>query len=243
MSTPRKPLLSQVVVITGATSCIGLATARMAARHGALLVLAASNAPTLDRLASDIRHAGGEVMTFPVDVSAEDEVAALGRAAMQRYGRVDTWINAGMAMDDGDDVKPAPVAARIFKSHYWGAKHGADIARSLMQGGGTIINLDSPGSARHGVKGCTDALRADIEAAGAPVSVTLIHAMLHAPHLVAEAILQAAQSAQRDVIVDGAMPAPAPRTSLLEKCLELLRTRRPLTPHLPAAGGIPRLFR
>lgn len=236
MSSARKPLVSQVVVITGATSCIGLATARMAARHGAQLLLAASNATTLARLASELRQDGGKVTAFPIDVAIEGDVAALGRLAMQRYGRVDTWINAGMAMDDGDDAKPAPVASRLFKAHYWGAAHGSHVARTLMRDGGTIINLDSPASARHGVKGCTDALRAAIETDGVPVSVTLIHAartsrndMHDAPHLVAEAILHAAQYAQRDVIVGNAAATPAPRARLaprlLEKCVDFIGLR------------------
>lgn len=253
MPSPRKPLVSQVIVITGATSCIGLATARMAARHGAQLLLAASNAGTLVRLARELQQAGGKVEALPVDVATTDEVAALGRLAMQRFGRVDTWVNAGMAMDDGDEDKPAPVAARLFKAHYWGAAHGSSVARGLMQHGGTIINLDSPASARHGVKGCTDALRAAVETDGVPVSVTLIHAartgrndMHEAPHLVAAAILHAAQYAQRDVVVGSATPAPASRARLaprlLEKCMDFFRMRQLHTRHFPPAAGSPRPF-
>ena len=163
MPRQRNPLSSQVLVITGATSCIGLATARMAARHGAKLVLAASNATTLDRLASEIRQAGGDVVSFPVDVAIKEQVMALGRMAMQRFGRIDTWINAGMAMDSRNEPEPAPVAARLFKAHYWGAAYGASVALDLMkQAGGTIINLDSEASARYGVKGYTDVLRTEI---------------------------------------------------------------------------------
>lgn len=219
MSHPLSSLASQVIVITGATSRIGLTTARMAARQGATLVLGASNATTLERLASEIRQAGGAVLAVPVDVGSMEQVAALGRTAMRTYGRVDTWVNAGMAMDDPDEVNPAPVAARLFKSHYWGANHGASVAHALMQhDGGAIINLDSDGSTRHGVKGFTDALRADIETDGAPISVTLVHAagagMHDAPRQIAEAILNAAQHAQRDVVVDGAPRVRTPAPSM-----------------------------
>ena len=255
MSSQRNPLSTQVVVITGVTSCIGLATARMAARQGATLVIAASNVTTLDRLASDIRQAGGEVVAFPVDVAVKEQVVALGRMAMQRFGRIDTWINAGMAMDDRHDLKPAPVAERLFKAHYWGAAYGASVALDLMKhAGGTIINLDSEASARHGVKGYTDVLRAEIETEGVPVSMTLIHAAStgrndmrndkgNAAQLVAEAILHAAQHMQRDMLVSRAQPVPAPRTSfaprLLEKCMDFLGLR-----HLSSsqAGGTPRPF-
>ena len=238
MSCPLKCLASQVIVITGATSCIGLTTARMASRQGATLVLAAGNATTLDRLASEIRQAGGKVVAVPVDVAALDQVTDLGRTAMQHFGRIDTWINAGMAMDDLDEVTPAPVAARLFTAHYWGARHGARVARSLMeQDGGAIINLDSDASARHGVKGVTDTLRAAIDTDGAPVSVTLVHAagrnnMCNAPRQVAQAILQAAEHAQRDIVVDGAALTPArgaihvaPR--LLDKIMALIAPHQP----------------
>lgn len=219
MSRHRKSLASQVIVITGATSCIGLNTARMASRQGATLILAASNATTLARLASELRQAGGEVLAVPVDVACAAQVAAFGRMALQRFGRIDTWINAGMAMDDQVDAKPAPVAARLFTAHYCGASHGAQAARDVMaQDGGVIINVDSDACVRHGVKGWTDTLRAGIEADGLPLAVTLVHAagrndMHNAPRLVAEAILQAARQgaseAPRDMVVGSARPAPA----------------------------------
>ena len=246
MSTQRTHLSKQVMVITGATSRIGLITARMAARQGATLVLAASNVTLLDRLASEIRQAGGEVMAFPVDVASHDQMATMGRAAVQRFGRIDTWINAGMALDDPADAKPATVAARLFKSHYWGAAHGAAVALALMQqDGGAIINLDSDASAKHGVTSLTDSLRAN---AGA-VAVTLIHAagadIYNAPHRIAEAILQAALHAQYDVVVGSIPIAPARKASLAPRLLKqcLAFTRRQLRmPGLSPAGGSPRPF-
>jgi NAD(P)-dependent dehydrogenase (short-subunit alcohol dehydrogenase family) len=233
-----KSLSSQVIVVTGATSCIGLSTARMLAKRGAALVLAASNSTSLDRLASELRQAGGKVLAVPVDVASLNQVTALGRTAIAHFGRIDTWVNAGMAMDDLDEVKPPPVAARLFTAHYCGADHGARVAKALMaQDGGTIINLDSDACARHGVKGLTDTLRAGIEAEGLPIAVTLVHAlgrndMHNAPRLVAEAILHAAQYAERDVVVSSAARAPARNASkaepsLLERCMELFALRQP----------------
>lgn len=252
MSHALKPLADQVIVITGATTCIGLTTARMASRQGATLVIAANHATTLDRLAGDIRHAGGDVLAMAVDVSSADQVAALGRAALQRFGRIDTWINAGMALDDRDEIKPAPVATRLFNTHYWGAKHGARAALALMRhDGGAIINLDSDGSARHGVKGVTDSLRADVEAGGWALSVTLVHAAalgrhdLHnTPHRVAEAILHAAQHRERDVIAGGAAPLAPPAARFAPHLLEKMTawfTSRP--PAGAATRPFPTLFR
>lgn len=246
MSRQLKHLAMQVIVITGATSRIGLATARMASRQGATLVLAASNATTLERLATEIRQAGGNVLAVPVDSGAQEQVAALGQAALQQFGRIDTWINAGMAWGDIDEVKPTPVAVRLFKSHYLGATYGASVAAELMrQEGGAIINLDSDASARHGVKGWTDVLRADLESASAPISVTLVHAASavstvniethHAPRWVAEAILHAAQYPQRDVVAgsgprvaSGAASAQVPAAPrLLARVREFFTARQP----------------
>ena len=239
MSRQLKHLAMQVIVITGATSRIGLATARMASRQGAKLVLAASNATTLDRLATEIRQAGGDVLAVTVDVGARDQVAALGKAAMQRFGRVDSWINAGMTLSEPDEVKPSPVAARLHKAHYDGAANGGGVALGLLrQEGGAIINLDSDASARHGVKGLTDTLRAGLDTDGATISVTLVHAaataradMHHAPRLVAEAILNAAQYPQRDVLVGAPVVAAVPRTSfaprLLHKLIDFIAVHQP----------------
>jgi NADP-dependent 3-hydroxy acid dehydrogenase YdfG len=241
MSTHRTPLASQVVVITGATSRIGLITARMAARQGATLVLAASNVTLLDRLASDIRHAGGAVMAFPVDVASRDQVATMGRAAVQRFGRIDTWINAGMALDDPADARPATVAARLFKSHYWGAVNGTAAALELMNEGGAVINLDSDASARHGVKSVTDGLR--MTANG--VCITLVHAAgadIHAtPHRLAEAVLQAACHEQHDVVVGSLAPARPARFAMLKQCLAFTRRQLRMLDWTPAAGT-PRPF-
>jgi len=249
MSRQLKHLAMQVIVITGATSRIGLATARMASRQGATLVLAASNATTLERLATEIRQAGGDVLAVPVDSGAQEQVAALGQAAMQRFGRIDTWINAGMALDDADDLKPATVAVRLFKSHYLGATYGASVAAELMRhDGGAIINLDSDASARHGVKGWTDVLRADLDSASTPISVTLVHASSavrndtqHAPRWVAEAILHAAQYPQRDVVA-GSGPRVAPASvevratpRLFERVREFFFTARQPQKALTAA--------
>ena len=99
----------------------------------------------------------------------------------------------------------------MMKSSPSNFTYGASVAAELMrQEGGAIINLDSDASARHGVKGWTDVLRADLESASAPISVTLVHAASavsavniethHAPRWVAEAILHSAQYPQRDVV-------------------------------------------
>ena len=83
------------MVITGATSGIGLTTARMAAKLGANLVLAARNGGALDQLASQ----GAKVVTVVGKVGKEEDVARIARCAVERFGHFDTWVNnAGISV-------------------------------------------------------------------------------------------------------------------------------------------------
>src|SRR5437867_4027417 len=99
MSVQLRKIDEQVVVITGATSGIGLTTARMAADRGARLVLAARSGDALDQLASELRFKGSQVATVTADVGSPADVERIGKAAMERFGRIDTWVNnAGISI-------------------------------------------------------------------------------------------------------------------------------------------------
>src|SRR6478752_5799392 len=91
MSISLRPLDKQVMVITGASSGIGLATALAAAQQGARLVLAARSERTLDEIAAQIRESGGEVVTVAADVGERADVERVAEAAIQAFGRIDTW--------------------------------------------------------------------------------------------------------------------------------------------------------
>ncbi len=81
-----KPLETQVVVITGATSGIGLVTARRAAAKRARLVLASRNEGALKFLADEINEAGGEAIHAVADVANEEDVRRIAATARQRFG-------------------------------------------------------------------------------------------------------------------------------------------------------------
>lgn len=187
MAIQLQPLQSQVIVITGATSGIGLTTARAAARKGARLVLAARDSEALDELVTQLRADGGEALAFPVDVGVRKEMEALGHAAVQRFGRIDTWVNnAGISIFGRLQEIALADQERLFQTNFWGVVHGSLVALELMKHGGALINLGSDVSERavplqgmysaskHAVKGFTDALRMEVEKDGKPVSVTLI---------------------------------------------------------------------
>ena len=189
MTLRLKALPDQVMVITGATSGIGLTTARMAAEQGAKLVLAARNGEALDQLASELRRQGVQVATVAADVGDPAQVARIGQAAIDRFGRIDTWVNnAGISIFGRNEDVPLADQQRLFQTNFWGVVHGSleAVKHMKLRGGGAIINLGSEVSDRavplqgmysaskHAVKGFTDSLRMELEKEGAQIALTLI---------------------------------------------------------------------
>src|SRR6476661_451642 len=177
MGVSLKPLGRQVMVITGASSGIGLCTAKMAAANGARVVLAARNGEALADIERQIDSAGGEAAHVVADVGKREDVQRVADAAIQRFGGFDTWVNdAGISiwgkLEDVSDEDHR----RLFETNFWGTVYGSVIAaRHLRQRGGALINLGSEVSevavpiqgmyaaSKHAVKGFTDALRMELE--------------------------------------------------------------------------------
>lgn len=84
---------SKVVIITGASSGIGEATAKLLAQHSAKVVLAARREDRLHTLVNDIKQEGGEAVYLPTNVASAEEMQKLAQFALQQYGRIDVLIN------------------------------------------------------------------------------------------------------------------------------------------------------
>ena len=188
MFATRKPLDQQVVVITGASSGIGLATARMAAAAGAKVVLTARNGEVLAEVQRAIEQGGGEAIHVVADVGERAQLQAVADRAIQRFGRIDTWVNdAGLSIFGRLEEVSDADHQRLFQTNFWGLVYGSLVALPhLKTTGGVLINLGSVASdiafplqgmycaSKHAIKGFTDALRIELEEEGAPVAVTLI---------------------------------------------------------------------
>src|SRR2546421_4417905 len=92
MNRKHKPIQEQVLVITGASSGIGLATAQEAARRGASLVLAARSGAALEQIAGRLSAGGANAIAIACDVTNRAQVERLAQAAIDRFGRIDTWV-------------------------------------------------------------------------------------------------------------------------------------------------------
>ena len=185
-----KPLNQQTVVLTGATSGIGLATVRRMARHGANVVMAARNEEALEKIADEINASdGGRAAYLAVDVADSDFAERLGQVAKDKFGGFDSWVNCAAAalyarLHDVTEEEHR----RVFDVGYFGVVNGSlYAAKELRQrGGGALINVGSVLSERsvpiqgvycamkHAVLGFTEALRMELEEEDAGISVTLI---------------------------------------------------------------------
>ena len=183
-----KPLDQQVMLITGASSGIGLVTAREAASRGATVMLVARDEEVLSEVVDEIERKGGMAAYAVADVGNLDEVQAAAANAVSRFGRIDTWINnAGVAIYAKLLDTPMDEHERLFRTNYFGAVHGALTAvQHLRNDGGALItvasiaaDIPSPimgayAASKHAIKGFIHSLRIETIADGLPISVTLI---------------------------------------------------------------------
>lgn len=185
-----RPIAEQVIVITGASSGIGRATALDAARHGAKVVLAARGAEALETVRQEIDGLGAQAIAVPTDVAVAAEVETLAQTAVERFGRIDTWVNDAAVTIYGEFLEIAPEEfQRVLDTNVMGVVHGCRAALQRMRqqdGGGTIVNIASGladrsvplqtayCASKHAVRGFSEALRVELEHAGIPVRVAVI---------------------------------------------------------------------
>jgi NAD(P)-dependent dehydrogenase (short-subunit alcohol dehydrogenase family) len=237
-----KPLRDQVVVVAGASSGIGRASALKLAGRGAKVVVAARSEEGLTSLVAEIIAQGGTAAYAVCDVADFAQVQQVADFAVRTYGRIDTWVNcaAVSVFATFEDTTPEEFR-RLMEVNYLGQMHGALAALPHLRqaGQGAIIAISSVESivslplhaaysaSKHAVEGAMDALRRDLIADGAPISVTSVKPAtintpfftnsrnkmdvkpkgpppLYSPSVVAACVVYAAEHPVRDLFAGGA---------------------------------------
>lgn len=180
-------LKHKLMLITGASSGIGAATAKLAAQEGARVILVARSADKLNRVASEIRSSGGQAYTYPADLTDPQAVSALAEQITAEVGTPDVLFNNAGAgrwlsveetrMSDAVEMMAAPYFAAFFVTR-------AFLPAMLQRDSGLIINMTSlaayltwPGAtaytaARWAVRGFAEGLRADLSGTGVRTMLT-----------------------------------------------------------------------
>src|SRR5256714_4788407 len=173
---PRR-LSDQVVVVTGASSGIGRAIARAFGAAGAKVGLIARTRDAREEAEREFAASGSEALVLPLDVSDPKKVFAAAQAVVERFGRIDTWVNDAMVSVFSPVHRTTPDEyRRVVEVNYLGTVHGTLAALEHMrkQGEGVILQIGSAlvyrsiplqsayCAAKAAIRGFTDSLRTEL---------------------------------------------------------------------------------
>jgi NAD(P)-dependent dehydrogenase (short-subunit alcohol dehydrogenase family) len=141
----KKPLKDQVVVVTGASSGLGRAVARLAGRRGAKVVVTARNSEALDACVREIEAFGSEALAVPADCTVQDEVAQVVEQAVDRFGRIDTYVANAIVTVYAETYRyEADELRRIMDVNFFGQIYGYWAALPhLRESKGTFLSVQS----------------------------------------------------------------------------------------------------
>jgi NAD(P)-dependent dehydrogenase (short-subunit alcohol dehydrogenase family) len=184
-----KPIEQQVVAVVGASSGIGRATALQFAQRQAKVVVAARSESGLASLVAEITALGGDAIAIPADVAVLEQVQSIADKAIERYGRLDTWVQvAGTGIVAPFELVTPDEFKRVIDVNLMGTVYGAMVALPHLRrtGRGAFIAISSVearrsmplqtaySASKHGVEGFLDALRSELRNEGFPIAITNI---------------------------------------------------------------------
>jgi len=227
----NQSLDGKVVIVTGASSGIGRASALALAREGTTTVLASRSAEKLEGVAEEIRGLGAEVLVVPTDVSAPEQVQHLVDRTVKEFERIDILFNNAGTASVGplDQERFVDDLNKMMASSFYGTVYGTRAVLPVMknQGTGHIINMSSVVGRKafprfggysitmHAISAFSDALRQELRGTG--IAVTSVHPAL-------------TQTAMLDEVDPADMPPP-------------FRAMTPRTPEFVAAGIVEAVYK
>lgn len=201
-------LAGQVVIVTGASSGIGEATARRLVRGGARVVISARRQERLDALARELDPSGANVLAVAGDVTSDADRRRLVEATRAKFGRIDGLVNnAGYGTRGPLEIVPVEAIRRNFETNVFSLVALTQLVLPVMraQGGGCVVNIGSVAgkiarplssvydATKHALEALTDGLRGELEPFG--VRVTLIR-----PGYIVTEFVSAADAASDDIL-------------------------------------------
>jgi NAD(P)-dependent dehydrogenase (short-subunit alcohol dehydrogenase family) len=141
----KKPLSEQVMVVTGASSGLGRAIARGAGERGAKIVVTARNGEALERCAGEIEQAGSEAIAVPADCAEQEQVEHVVARAVERFGRIDTYVaNAIVTVySEAERLEPDELR-RVMDVNFFGVVYGFWAALPHLRASkGTFLHVSS----------------------------------------------------------------------------------------------------
>ena len=141
----KKPVSQQVIVVTGASSGLGRAVARLAGRRGAKVVVTARNSDALEACVREIEAFGSEALAVPADCTVQDEVAQVVEQAIDRFGRIDTYIANAIVTVYAETYRYEPdELRRIMDVNFFGQVYGYwAVLPQLRESKGTFLSVQS----------------------------------------------------------------------------------------------------
>jgi len=185
---PKKPLSEQVLLVTGASSGLGRAIARLAGARGAKVVVTARNAEALGNVVAEIEHAGSEALAVPADVTDRESVERVVSAAVERFGRIDTYVaNAIVTVYAEAERLEEDELRRVWDVNFFGVVYGYWAALPHLRASrGTFLHVSSAlayrgiplqaayCSSKAGLRSFFESARVEEQKAGTGVAISLV---------------------------------------------------------------------
>jgi NAD(P)-dependent dehydrogenase (short-subunit alcohol dehydrogenase family) len=184
----KKPLREQVLVVTGASSGLGRAIARLAGQRGAKVVVTARNAEALDACVAEIERSGSEALAVPGNVTERQVVERVVAAAVERFGRIDTYVANAIVTVYAEVERLEPEELRrVWEVNFFGVVHGYwAVLPHLRESKGTFLHVSSAlayrgiplqaayCSTKAGVRALLESARVEEQKVGTGVAVSLV---------------------------------------------------------------------